>query len=236
MEPIGLTGQGGPSSEIYRFDDIVVDGAAHTVLKAGQPQTLEPKAFSVLLVLLRRKGELVGREELLDDVWGHRHVTPGVLTRVIAQLRHTLGDDSQRPRYIQTQHALGYRFIGQLRESDRGAEVSAAIGDPVEDAKISLNLIHVPVFYGTTFNICVDLNADVSEEALAEACKEAAFSVVPATEEGPSNVSVAGETSLYLRSPAPDSNHLKSWWLWGAADNLRVPAHSGIKLAEFLDT
>src|SRR5688572_9853157 len=119
MEPIGMPGQGGPTSEIYRFDDIVVDAAAHTVLRAGQPQTIEPKAFSVLLVLLRHKGELVTRDDLLDEVWGHRHVTPGVLTRVIAQLRHVLGDDSQHPRYIQTQHALGYRFIGlPRRDSD----------------------------------------------------------------------------------------------------------------------
>ena len=128
------------------------------------------------------------------------------------------------------------RHILQDRLLSTRAEVSAAIGDPVEDAKVSLNVIHAPVFYGTTFNICVDLNSDVSEGALAEACTEAGFSVVPAVEEGPSNVSVAGETALYLRAPAADSNHPKSWWLWGAADNLRVSAHSGIKLAEFLDT
>ena len=115
MNPNGMAGQGGLATESYRFDDIVVDAAAHTLSRAGIPQTVEPKAFAVLLKLLRRAGELVGRDELLDEVWGHRHVTPGVLTRVIAQLRHALGDDSQRPRYIQTQHALGYRFIGQLK-------------------------------------------------------------------------------------------------------------------------
>lgn len=132
MEPIGMPGQGGPTSEIYRFDDIVVDAAAHTVLRAGQPQTIEPKAFSVLLVLLRHKGELVTRDDLLDDVWGHRHVTPGVLTRVIAQLRHVLGDDSQRPRYIQTQHALGYRFIGLPRRDSDYPESSVNTGGAAE--------------------------------------------------------------------------------------------------------
>ncbi|MFC3549953.1 winged helix-turn-helix domain-containing protein [Lysobacter cavernae] len=115
MDPIRMAGQGGPTTESYRFDDIVVDATAHTLSRAGEPQTVEPKAFAVLLLLLRRAGELVGRDELLDTVWGHRHVTPGVLTRVIAQLRHALGDDSQHPRYIQTQHALGYRFIGLPR-------------------------------------------------------------------------------------------------------------------------
>jgi len=115
------------------------------------------------------------------------------------------------------------------------AEVSAAIGDPAEDEKLSLNIIHVPVFYGTTFNVCVDLTSDVSAQTLNEACKEAGFSIVSAGEPAPSNVSVAGETSLYLREPTPDTNHPKSWWFLGAGDNLRVPAYSAIKLAEWLD-
>jgi len=127
MTPHGSAGQGGPNGEKYRFDDIVVDAAAHTLCRAGTEQTVEPKAFAVLLILLRRAGELVGRDDLLDQVWGHRHVTPGVLTRVVAQLRHALADDSQHPRYIQTQHALGYRFIGQLHD---GQAPALAAGEP----------------------------------------------------------------------------------------------------------
>ncbi|QNP40247.1 winged helix-turn-helix domain-containing protein [Lysobacter solisilvae (ex Woo and Kim 2020)] len=105
----------------YRFGPFLVDAAAYTLTRDGEPQSLEPKAFAVLLHLLRHAGELVRHEDLLDAVWGHRHVTPGVLTRAIAQLRHVLEDDSHRPQYIQTQHGLGYRFIGELKswpESD----------------------------------------------------------------------------------------------------------------------
>jgi TolB-like protein/DNA-binding winged helix-turn-helix (wHTH) protein/Flp pilus assembly protein TadD len=105
---------GPPDPERYRFGDLVVDADAHTLERGGQPQSLEPKAFAVLLELLRRAGNLVNREQLLDAVWGHRHVTPGVLTRAIAQLRTALDDDPHHPRYIQTQHALGYRFIGKI--------------------------------------------------------------------------------------------------------------------------
>ena len=68
----------------------------------------------MLLVLLRHADQLVLRDDLLDEVWGHRHVTPNVLTRAIAQLRAALGDHPHQPHYIQTQHALGYRFIGEL--------------------------------------------------------------------------------------------------------------------------
>lgn len=116
------------------------------------------------------------------------------------------------------------------------AEVGAAVGDPAEDAKISLSLIHAPVFYGTTFSACADLEAEVKLEALEEALREAGFVMVPAAEPGPSNVSVAGETNIALGVPRADTSRTGCWWFWGAADNLRVPAWSGCKLAEWLDT
>ncbi|MCW4453324.1 winged helix-turn-helix domain-containing protein [Flavobacterium sp. MXW15] len=112
-------------SERYRFDGVAVDAIAHTLHRDGQLLSVEPKAFAVLLLLLRHAGELVPRDQLLDAVWGHRHVTPGVLTRVIAQLRAALDDDSQQPRYIQTQHALGYRFIGHLQPAQAAAAEAA---------------------------------------------------------------------------------------------------------------
>lgn len=109
MEPGGLP----PAAPLHaRFDAIEVDEAAHVLRVDGEERPLEPKAFAVLLELLRQPGQLVGHDALLDAVWGHRHVTPGVVTRAISQLRAALGDDPHHPRYIQTQHALGYRFIG----------------------------------------------------------------------------------------------------------------------------
>lgn len=105
----------------FRFDDVHVDVLAHNVRKGGIECALEPKAFAVLLAFLARPGELLARDQLLDLVWGHRHITPGVLNRVIANLRRALGDDIDEPRYIATVHGLGYRFIGVLR-SDPTAE------------------------------------------------------------------------------------------------------------------
>lgn len=121
MDPTLDPAKGGPTGGRYRFDGIVVDSFAHTLTRAGAPVAVEPKAFAVLLELLRRPGELVGRDQLMDEVWGHRYVTPGVLTRVIAQLRAALDDDSHNPRYIQTRHALGYSFVGVLEEMEVSA-------------------------------------------------------------------------------------------------------------------
>lgn len=109
----------------YHFDGIEVDVAGHVLTRDGQAQPIEPKAFSVLVELLRHAGDTVGRDQLLDAVWGHRHVTPGVLTRAIAQARVALADDSHHPRYIQTRHAVGYRFIGRLEPPPGAAAHSA---------------------------------------------------------------------------------------------------------------
>jgi aspartate-semialdehyde dehydrogenase len=115
-------------------------------------------------------------------------------------------------------------------------EIAAAVGDPAEDLKIGVNLVHAPVFYGTTFSVCADLEKGAEQAMLVEASRKAGFLVVPSTEAGPSNVSVAGDTALYLSEPRPDRARENTWWFWGAGDNLRVPAASGIKLAEWLDS
>lgn len=114
-------------------------------------------------------------------------------------------------------------------------EVSGALGSAEEDAKIAVNLVHAPVFYGMTFSAYVDLNKEIEQAKLIDVCKEAGFALAPADEAGPSNVSVAGETSVFLRVPEADSAREGGWWFWGAADNLRLTAWSGCKLAEWLE-
>lgn len=128
------------------------------------------------------------------------------------------------------------RVVLQEKLLELRAEISAAVGDAQEDARISVNLVHAPVFYGTTFSICADLANSAEPAALAQAVKDAGFAVAPAEEAAPSNVSVAGDTTLHLSEPRPDTARENCWWFWGAGDNLRVPAASGIKLAEWLDS
>jgi DNA-binding winged helix-turn-helix (wHTH) protein len=103
------------NDETYQFDNILVEPAAHRLERDGRPLPVEPKAYMLLLTLLRHAGEMVSKDTLLDSVWGHRHVTTGVLNRVVSQLRRTLGDSSAQPRYIATVHSLGYRFICEVQ-------------------------------------------------------------------------------------------------------------------------
>src|SRR4029453_4134803 len=53
-------------------------------------------------------------EDLLDAVWGHRHVSESVLKTTISQVRTALSDPAAKPRYIETASRRGYRFIGVI--------------------------------------------------------------------------------------------------------------------------
>jgi len=120
-------------------------------------------------------------------------------------------------------------------EAEIRAEVAAALGDVSEDAKVSLCLVHAPVFYGMVFSACADLGDGTDMAKLIAAFQGAGWSVEGAEEAGPSNVSVAGESRLHLSEPRADLSRAEAWWFWGAGDNLRVPAANGIKLAEWLE-
>ena len=130
-----------------------------------------------------------------------------------AQTSQLLTFQSVGHRVFGTQTAFNMlsRYGEESREDLRArlleirAEISAAMGDATEDAKISVNLIHAPVFYGMAFSACADLSGGVGREELAESCRGAGFVVQAKGEPAPSNVSVAGETSLYLAEPVEDA-------------------------------
>jgi len=103
---------------IYQFDNVIVETEEFRVLKDGEPVTLEPKAFAVLIFLIENRGRLISKEEMLDAAWKDSFVTPNALTRVVAQLRRALGDASQNSRYIETVPTRGYRFIADVVESN----------------------------------------------------------------------------------------------------------------------
>lgn len=99
-----------PQPSSLAFDEVVIDFAGRRLLRGGVEQPLEPKAFAVLALLACAPGQVFTRDDILDAVWGHRHVTPGVLNRVVTLLRHALGEDAQHPRLLHTLHGTGYRF------------------------------------------------------------------------------------------------------------------------------
>ncbi|WP_343710663.1 response regulator [Mycobacterium sp.] len=88
-----------------------IDLAARKVTKNGAEVHLTPTEWGMLEVLARNRGKLVGREELLRDVWGPAYTTETHYLRVyLAQLRRKLEDDPSHPRHLLTEAGMGYRF------------------------------------------------------------------------------------------------------------------------------
>jgi two-component system, OmpR family, alkaline phosphatase synthesis response regulator PhoP len=102
--------RGGPPTQLA-FGDVTVDLGARTVTRHGQPVAITPKAYELLLALVRRAGTVASRVDLLKEVWGYGSF---IMTRTvdshIAELRRKL-DDPGEPRHIITVWKVGYRFV-----------------------------------------------------------------------------------------------------------------------------
>ncbi|MCH8959059.1 MAG: winged helix-turn-helix domain-containing protein [Proteobacteria bacterium] len=85
----------------------------------GQTVHLTPRAMDLLRVLADHAGEVVGPDELMDAVWADIQVAPETLYQAIGAIRRALGDDSHRPKYLETIPKRGYRLVASVRyESD----------------------------------------------------------------------------------------------------------------------
>jgi aspartate-semialdehyde dehydrogenase len=118
-----------------------------------------------------------------------------------------------------------------IRERVR-AEIKACIDGKC--AMPAIQIVHAPVFYGSVFSATGVFDRGGLAENISNACVDAGFSIPPDPGIGPSNVSVSGSNSTQLSIPEPDASNPETWWFWGAADNMRLPAANAVKLAEML--
>lgn len=96
---------------VERFGTIEINPAARSVTRDAQPVPLSPKEFDLLLTLVRRRGAVVSRLELLREVWGyHADVMTRTVDIHIAELRRKLEDNPSHPRHILTVWKAGYRL------------------------------------------------------------------------------------------------------------------------------
>ena len=116
-------------ADILAFSSFRLDLRSGRLLRKDRAIPLRPKTWAVLLYLAERPGALVTKDDLLDAVWPDVAVTPDTLTKSIGELREALGDDSKTPRYIETVHRRGFRFIAEP-EIDSRSEVAPRAGGP----------------------------------------------------------------------------------------------------------
>ena len=99
---------------ILTFGEFRLDAASGRLSRGGEAVALAPKAFALLQALAGQAGRLVSKQDLLSQVWPGVFVSDAVLKGTIRELRKALGDDSHEPRYIETAHRRGYRFVAPV--------------------------------------------------------------------------------------------------------------------------
>lgn len=109
-------GQGESLHEL-RFGDVSIDFRTHRVQKAGKSIELGARSLALLRALATRAGEAVSREELVNLAWGYEQF-PNTRTvdNHLLKLRKALEDKPSQPRYLQTVHGAGYRFVADERD------------------------------------------------------------------------------------------------------------------------
>lgn len=120
-------------NNLYEFGNFRLKPAERVLLRGGEVVQLTPKAFETLLVLVRNKGNVVGKEELLRAVWPDTFVEESTLAQNIFTLRKTLGNGSKH-EFIETVPKRGYRFVPTVTEvlDEPPAFLAAVAEQPVE--------------------------------------------------------------------------------------------------------
>ena len=108
---------------LYEFDEFCLDATNPSLWRGGELVPIFPKALEILILLVRKKGEIVSREELLETVWQETFVEEANITYTVSLLRKSLG---KKP-FIQTVPKRGYRFVAEVREISKNGEIEAVL-------------------------------------------------------------------------------------------------------------
>ena len=109
------------TKQLYRFEGFTLDVREKVLLRDGQIISLTPKVFETLHIFLTSAGNLVEKDDLMQQIWPDRFVEESNLAFNVKVLRKALGDDAAKPQFIETVRGRGYRFIGKVSHGDVGA-------------------------------------------------------------------------------------------------------------------
>ena len=118
-----------------------LDSRDERLWKGDQPVQISNKAFQLLRLFVSNRNRLLTKDDILDGVWGDLCVTEGLVKEYVHDLRVALGDDPKAPRFIETVHGRGYRFLGGVEEFKQAQNTSVR----AEPGLHAPSLIVVPI-------------------------------------------------------------------------------------------
>jgi DNA-binding winged helix-turn-helix (wHTH) protein len=140
-EPTGI-------SEPLRFGEgFELDVRSYELRRSGRPLKLERIPMKLLLLLVEQRGQLVTRDQIIERIWGKDVFldTDNSINAAIRKVRQVLKDDPERPRYVQTVTARGYRFIAPVVEVSPPVEIAAPSPTASADILIGKKISHYRV-------------------------------------------------------------------------------------------
>ena len=113
---------------IFVFDSYVLDTGRRELRRGHTVVSVQPQVFDLLEYLIRNRGHVVSRDDILDSIWGGRIVSQSTLATRINAARSAIGDDGESQRLIRTLPRKGVRFVGEVREEEEETTAGAARG------------------------------------------------------------------------------------------------------------
>jgi len=110
-------------ADVYEFGEFRLEVSERRLSRGTASIPLAPKAFDLLVALVRRAGRLISKRELLEVVWPDTFVEMGIVAVHVSALRQALGDADRSPRYVETVSRVGYRFTPPVRSIDRASRL-----------------------------------------------------------------------------------------------------------------
>jgi eukaryotic-like serine/threonine-protein kinase len=118
------------SGSIRLGEDFELDLRAYELRRSGRPIKLERIPMDLLLLLVEQRGQLVGREQIVNRIWGNSVFldADNSINAAVRKLRQALRDDPEHPRFIQTVTGKGYRLIASVTDNEKPATAGSAPG------------------------------------------------------------------------------------------------------------
>src|SRR5512139_3982243 len=98
----------------FRVGDWLVEPSLNRLSRKGVVHHLRPRLMDFLVYLAEHAGQVVSKDQILEEVWQRRFVAESVLSRSVSDLRQLLQDDAERPRFIDTIAKRGYRLVAAV--------------------------------------------------------------------------------------------------------------------------
>src|ERR1700733_3828032 len=110
-----MAGNAVPKARLYEFGPFRLDADKELLLRDEETVPIAPKAFQILLVLIRHNKQVVTKDDLMKTIWPDTFVEEANLSRNVFLLRKALGESPQDHQYIVTVPGRGYRFAEDVQ-------------------------------------------------------------------------------------------------------------------------